>query len=113
MGPDLDAGQSIAATVSSAKLEWVIKAFGPYKSAAIHGVIPAMLQHAMGRVIPWLLDIFRGCLNLGYIPTSWKRVRVIFIPKAGKSGHSKPNDYRPISLNLVLTQDWRDWWISD
>jgi ribonuclease HI len=93
---------SIDATVSSPKLEWVINAFGPYKAAGPDGVIPAMLQNALGRVTPWLVDIFKGCLRLGFIPTIWRRVRAIFIPKAGKSGHSGPKDYRPISLTSFL-----------
>ena len=100
--PEADSCRSIDETVSGTKLEWAIKAFSPYKAAGIDGVIPAMLQHALNKITPWLLDIFRGCLRLGYIPTEWRRVRVVFLPKAGRSGHSKPGDYRPISLTSFL-----------
>lgn len=61
------------------------------------GVISAMLRHALGRVTSWLVDIFKCGLSLANISISWRRVRLIFIAKAGKSDHSKPKD-RPLVL---------------
>ena len=46
--------------------------------------------------------IYRNCLRLNYIPIEWRKVKVVFIPKAGKIGHSIPKDYRPISLTSFL-----------
>ena len=44
----------------------------------------------------------RNCLKFNYMPISWRRVKVVFIPKAGKVNHSTAKDYRPISLSSFL-----------
>lgn len=52
----------------------------------------------MGR----LFKIFIGSLNLGSIPRNWRKVRVVFIPKAGRSGHCIAKDYSPTSLSSFM-----------
>jgi hypothetical protein len=49
-------------------------------------------------VIPYLVRIFHACLFTGYVPATWRQVKVVFIPKPGKNSYSGPRDYRPISL---------------
>ena len=39
---------------------------------------------------------------MGYIPTSWRKSNVVFIPKAGKDSLSDPKNFRPISLTSFL-----------
>ena len=39
---------------------------------------------------------------LGYIPKRWRELRVSFIPKAGKTSHTAPKDYKPINHSSVL-----------
>ena len=48
--------------------------------------------------IPWLTAMFRSCLKFGYVPKSWRRAKIVFIPKIGKRGHEVAKDFRPISL---------------
>ena len=65
-------------------------------------ISPIMLQKSLSDIIETLVRIYRGCLLLGYIPKRWREVRVAFIPKAGKTSHTTPKDYRPISLSSFL-----------
>ena len=39
---------------------------------------------------------------LSYIPSKWREVGVIFIPKAGKRDRTSPKAYRPSSLTSVI-----------
>jgi hypothetical protein len=88
--------------VTKEKVEWAIRTFSPYKSAGMDGVSPIMLQKSPKWVIERLTTIFQECLIQGYIPESWREVRVVFIPKAGKVSHTTPKEFRPISLSSFL-----------
>lgn len=45
---------------------------------------------------------FRASITLAYIPKAWRKVRVVFIPKAGKRDKTAPKVFRPISLSYDL-----------
>lgn len=89
-------------TITVNKVKWAINSFNPYKSAGPDGIIPKMLQVTASRIAPLLVAIFRSCIRLGHIPTSWNKVKVVFIPKAGKANHCRAKDFRPISLSSFL-----------
>ena len=76
--------------------------FEPYKSPGPDGIFPAMLQNINDTALTLLTELFSVCLIRRYIPRRWREVKVIFIPKAGKASHSKPKDFRPISLSCFL-----------
>lgn len=88
--------------VTCEKVLWAINTFDPYKSAGPDGIIPKMMQVTSDIVVPLLTNILRSCINLGFIPQAWREVRVIFIPKAGKSNHCTAKDFRPISLSSFV-----------
>lgn len=88
--------------VSEKKVKWAIDSFDPYKSAGVDGIFPAMLQNTKEILLPLLTEIFKATLRLGYVPTKWREVRVVFIQKAGRTCHSLAKDYRPISLSSFL-----------
>lgn len=48
-----------------------------------------------------LIKIFTGSLALGYVPKSWQRLRVAFIPKPGRTAHGEVKDFRPTLERLV------------
>jgi len=79
-----------------------IRSFDSFKSPGPDGIIPAELQEAFDILLPWLIIIYNGCLLLSHIPRGWRTSKVVFIPKAGKASHVKPNDFRPICLNSFL-----------
>ena len=88
--------------VTEEKIRWAIFSFKPYKSAGPDGIFPAMIQNSFESIKSRLIDIFIASLNLGFIPQKWRNVKVVFIPKAGRSGHVTAKDYRPISLSSFM-----------
>ena len=81
---------------------WAINSFAPYKSPGMDGIFPALLQQGQEILIPYLIKIFRTCLATGFVPAAWREVKVVFIPKPGRSVYCGPRDYRPISLTSFL-----------
>jgi hypothetical protein len=59
--------------------------------------MPIMLQQGIELLAGKLLMLLRASLALGYIPMSWKHIRLVFIPKPGKL-LSQAKSLRPISL---------------
>ncbi|KAL7726559.1 hypothetical protein ACLKA6_010424 [Drosophila palustris] len=55
--------------------------------------------HVSGEVSMSDHQHIRASLLLGYIPSKWTEVKVVFIPKAGKKSAQLPKSYRPISLS--------------
>lgn len=88
--------------ITREKVLWAINTFEPYKSAGPDGITPKMLQTTADIIVPLLTNILSSCINLVYIPQAWREVKVVFIPKAGKTNHWTPKDYRPISLSSFV-----------
>ena len=88
--------------ITHRRVEWAIESFAPYKSPGMDGIFPALLQEGRGVLIPYLVKIFRACLVTGYVPVVWRHVKVVFIPKPGRSSYCGPRDFRPISLTSFL-----------
>jgi hypothetical protein len=79
------------------KLKWAVFSFQPYKSPGIDGIMPIMLQQGFELLVGKRLMLLRASLALGYIPKSWRHIRVVFIPKPGKP-LSQAKSLSPISL---------------
>ena len=84
------------------RVRWAIDSFAPYKSLGMDGIFLALMQEGWKILIPYLVRIFRVCLATGYIPALWCQVKVVFIPKHGRSSYCRPRDFRPISLTSFL-----------
>jgi hypothetical protein len=83
-------------------VEWAIDSFAPYKSPGVDGIFLTLLQEGWEAVIPYLVTIFHAYLATGYVPTIWRQVKVVFIPKPSRNSYSRPRDYRPINLTSFL-----------
>jgi hypothetical protein len=83
--------------ISYDRLKWAVYSFLPYKSPGMDGIMPIMLQQGFELLGCKLLTLLRTSLALGYIPMSWRHIRVVFIPKPGKL-LSQAKSLRPISL---------------
>ena len=81
---------------------FTINSFEPFKSPGPDGIAPIELQKTSHHVISWLRVIFTGFLKMSHIPKLWRDTKVEFVPKAGKDSHTKPKDFRPISLTSFL-----------
>uniref|UniRef100_T1GHR3 Uncharacterized protein n=1 Tax=Megaselia scalaris TaxID=36166 RepID=T1GHR3_MEGSC len=44
--------------------------------------------------MPWLVALFKSSLELGYIHTLWRQVKVVFIQKAGKMMENYSHYYK-------------------
>lgn len=88
--------------LTKTRLVWAIDSFKPFKSPGPDGIYPVEIQHTVDLSLDWLYVIYKSCLDLNHIPRRWRYVKVVFIPKAGKSSHVSPKDLRPISLSSFL-----------
>ena len=83
---------------------WAIKAFKPFKSPGPDGIFPALLQKAIQSVLKPMVKMFRCSLATGYIPRSWRKSKIIFIPKAGKRPCDLAESLHPIALNSFVNK---------
>jgi retron-type reverse transcriptase len=84
------------------KIIWAIQSFKPFKSPGEDGIFPALLQQGLTELVHPLSIIFKNSYLMAYIPLSWRKVNVVFIPKAGKRNTKEPKSYRPSSLTSFL-----------
>jgi hypothetical protein len=85
--------------ISYDKLKWDIFSFQPHKSPGIDGIMPIMLWQDFELLGGKLLMLLRASLALGYTPSSWRHIRVIFIPKPGKSLSRRSPCSLPVSCH--------------
>ena len=88
--------------VTRESIRFSLSSFENFKSPGPDGIYPAMLKKGGDRLIEALKRIFTACLAFGYIPSQWRRVRVVFIPKPGKDDYSLAKSFRPISLTSFM-----------
>ena len=88
--------------ITESKLKSVIDSFSPYKGPGPSGHQPIVYQKVGKLARLRLVNIIRASILLHHVPDLWLRVKVIFIPKAGKDNYSDPRSYRPISLMEFL-----------
>lgn len=95
-------------------VEKAVRRFSPFKAAGEDGIFPSLLQAVIGLIKVPLTKIFKACLLYGYIPISWRKTRVVFLPKPGKQSYEKGSSWRPISLmsfELKTLERLVDWYI--
>jgi hypothetical protein len=83
-------------------IKWAINTFKPFKSAGTDEIATALLQQGVDYLTTHLWRIFRACLAWGYIPISWRQVKVTFIPKPGKANYTEAKAYHPNSLSSFM-----------
>ena len=84
------------------RVKRAVNTFGPFKSAGPDQVFPALLQEGLEQIVGPLTRTLRACIALGYTPSAWKLAKVVFIPKAGKTGYTSAKDFRPICLTSFI-----------
>lgn len=96
-------GKNLADEIfTDSKVEWAINTFEPFKSPGRDGIYPAFLQKSNEFITLFLIKMFKASFVLGYVPSSWRKVRVVFIPKANKKDKTSPKAFRPISLSSIM-----------
>ena len=97
--PSEEAWSLAGRMVQEDRVRWAISAFGPFKTAGLDGIFPALLQKGVGLLAPILCKVYQACLALEYIPLQWRMARVVFIPKPGRPSYDQAKAFRPISLS--------------
>jgi hypothetical protein len=88
--------------INQSKIRWALSTLKLFKSAGTYGIIHSLLQQGVEHIVPHLCHIFRASMACGFIPTSWRQVRVTFIPKPGKLDYTETKACLPISLSTFL-----------
>ena len=87
---------------SDDKVKWAVNTFKPFKSPGVDGIFPALLQKGIDVLLPYLQTLFVYSHCWGHIVETWRDVKVVYIPKAGKRPSDEAKSYRPISLTSFL-----------
>lgn len=95
-------------------VEKAVLRFGPFKAAGEDGIFPKLLQAVIHTIKIPLTKVLKACLIYGYIPLAWRKTRVVFLPKPGKTNYEKASSWRPISLmsfELKTLERLIDWYV--
>ncbi len=85
------------------KVEAAFASFGDYKSPGPDEIPPIALKYLDTQHREMLCLLYKLSVTKGIIPKVWRRMRVTFIPKAGKADYAVAKAYRPITLsNFIL-----------
>lgn len=87
-----------ASFITLEKIKTAVMSFGSHKGPGPDNLSPVVFKHMGPAALSRMQDIFRASYLLGVLPEKWLEIRVIFIPKAGKSSYLDPRSWRPISL---------------
>ena len=92
----------------------LISSLDTSKANGPDGVSARMLKGTLNSIVPSLTKLFNISITTGQFPQCWKESVVVPIPKGGD--HSKPTNYRPISLLSItskLLERHFHWLISE
>jgi len=94
--------------IEEEKVKRAIQSFGDKKAPGPDGLQPIALKRLPDNIIKLPLLIYRRSLRTGQIPSKWRRMNVIFIPKAGKSEYTSPlvsTGLQPVCVGLEEIAD--------
>ncbi len=98
----IDCPREVEEYITAQRVRLALDSFGPYKAAGPDGFPPCVLKNLTGEAIEHLAKIYRYSIKTGWLPESWRRMKVVFIPKQGKSSYADAKAYRPITLSNFL-----------
>jgi hypothetical protein len=84
------------------RFRMAVKAYKKNKASGPDEFRGECLQAMDDLTVNYIKKLYGASLALEYVPTKWRRVTVIFIPKPGKSDYTDKRAFRPISLMSVL-----------
>ena len=94
--------QKVVDFITFKKVETTFSNFGDYKSPGKDGIFPVMIKKCFSHLGGHLVNLYKDCIKLSYVPELWRESKVVFIPKVGKTDYSNPKNFRPISLLSFL-----------
>ncbi len=102
--------------ITPKKVKAAFNSFGDYKAVGPDEIPPIALKHIDEVHLEITCLLYKLSLATGIIPEGWKEMRVVFIPKSGKSDYSIAKAYRPITLSNFLLKGLEriiQWYILD
>ena len=102
--------------ITPEKVAASLSSFGPMKAAGPDGFKPLVLQKLTGELLEYINTLYRLAVSRGYAPKVWRTMRVVFIPKGGKTDYGNAKAYRPITLSNFLLKGLErlvQWYIND
>ncbi len=88
--------------VTPTKVARAFKSFGDYKSPGPDELPPIALKNLPEKYYLYISLLYQLSLATGRVPELWRTMRVVFIPKAGKTDYAAAKAYRPITLSNFL-----------
>ena len=85
--------------LNNTKVRNALKEFNPKKSPGLDGIKPIVLQQLPCNMIDRLSLIYKASIVIGFVPSSWCKSKLVFIPKPGKATYDEAKSFRPISLS--------------
>ena len=88
--------------VDREKAEWALGCFAPRKAPGVDEIFPLLLKEAASVAGRRITRLMQASLAWGYIPKAWRTVKVIFIPKPGRTTCAMAKSFRPICLSSFV-----------
>ena len=85
-----------------ARFNTAVKSFKKGKSPGIDEFRAECLEKLRPATKEHIIELFNASIALGYVPWEWRKVNVLFMPKAGKDDYTNRRSFRPISLMSVI-----------
>ena len=92
------------AEVTNASVHSILSHMDPFKSPGPDGILPSMLKQFASVLAPSLAVIFDRSLQTAIVPAEFKKANIVPIPKNNKGDPMALTNYRPVSLNAVLSK---------
>ena len=88
--------------IDTEKVRNAMRSFGSRKAPGPDGFKPIVLKNLNEKAVIFLTSLYKMSISTQQIPSSWRKMDVIFIPKPGKEDYSSPKSYRPITLSSFV-----------
>ncbi len=85
--------------ITPPKVRAAFKSFGDFKAPGPDEIPPIALKNLDDQHLYFVTMLYKLSLATGQVPMEWRKMRVVFIPKAGKSDYAIAKAYRPITLS--------------
>ena len=100
-GLDRDTGDFVE-YITAEKVRNAMRSFGSRKAPGPDGFKPIVLKNLNEKAVIFLTSLYKMSIRTQQIPSCWRKMDVIFIPKPGKEDYSSPKSYRPITLSSFV-----------
>ena len=88
--------------IDTEKVRNAMRSYGSRKAPGPDGFKPIVLKNLNEKAVIFLTSLYKMSISTQQIPSSWRKMDVIFIPIPGKEDYSSLKSYRPITLSSFV-----------